>query len=159
MSVDGDRMFWEIEEGQLERVRSCQIAEVFGEGGIPEEFLCAKMPHYESALSVGGASLWVDIVGYQRWCAENEVEPACGIPRRPAGITLGEVARQAGISMETAQRYKKLYGDRLPGEGEGRSRPYLPEAVQVIEEIKAELEERKNGETDYSLRGRGDENA
>lgn len=52
--------------------------------------------------------------------------------------TLTALAKMAGVSMPTLQRYKKLYQDRIPSVGEGRKQRYPKEAVQVVAEIKAE---------------------
>ena len=51
---------------------------------------------------------------------------------------MGEVARRAEISMATAQRYKKLYQDRIPSEGKGRRQRYPAAAVSVFKELKKE---------------------
>lgn len=53
-------------------------------------------------------------------------------------LTLTEVAERTGISYPTLVRYVKLYGDRIPYEGEGRRKRYHPEAVAVFKEIRAE---------------------
>ena len=53
-------------------------------------------------------------------------------------LTLGEVARRTNISMATAQRYKKLYRDRIPSEGEGRKQRYPAAAVKVFNALKKE---------------------
>lgn len=53
-------------------------------------------------------------------------------------LTLGELARRAGVSMATAQRYKRLYQDRVPSEGEGRKQRYPVAAVKVFRDLKKE---------------------
>lgn len=53
-------------------------------------------------------------------------------------LTLTEVSKRTGISMPTLQRYKKLYQDRIPAEGTGRSQRYLPAALAVFKELKKE---------------------
>ena len=53
-------------------------------------------------------------------------------------LTLTKVAEETGISYPTLVRYVKLHKDRIPFEGTGRSRRYLPEAVQVFQEIRGE---------------------
>lgn len=53
-------------------------------------------------------------------------------------LTLTEVARKVKISLPSAQRYKKLYQDRIPSVGEGRKQRYPAAAVGVFREIKAE---------------------
>ncbi len=56
----------------------------------------------------------------------------------PKLLTLTAVGQQTGISGPTLQRYLKLYGDRIPHEGEGRKRRYHPEAVAVFNEIRSQ---------------------
>ncbi len=53
-------------------------------------------------------------------------------------LTLSEVARRAGVSMATAQRYKKLHQDRIPSEGEGRRQRYAIPAVKMFRDWKRE---------------------
>lgn len=66
-----------------------------------------------------------------------------GRPRAEAGgangnlITLSEVGRRTGISYPTLLRYVKLHLDRIPHEGEGRSRRYPASAVRIFQEIRA----------------------
>jgi len=52
--------------------------------------------------------------------------------------TLTEVAQKTGISMPTLQRYKKLYQDRIPSEGEGRKQRYPHASLKVFNQIKKE---------------------
>lgn len=52
--------------------------------------------------------------------------------------TLTEVAKATKISMPTLQRYKKLFQDRIPSKGEGRSQRYPEEALDVFRELKKE---------------------
>jgi len=59
-------------------------------------------------------------------------------PAAPKLLTLPAVGKQTGISGPTLQRYLKLYGDRIPHEGEGRKRRYHPEAVAVFNEIRSQ---------------------
>ncbi len=56
----------------------------------------------------------------------------------PQLLTLTAIGQQTGISGPTLQRYLKLYGDRIPHEGEGRKRRYHPEAVAVFREIRSQ---------------------
>ena len=60
-------------------------------------------------------------------------------------LTLGEVARRSGVSMATAQRYKKLYQDRIPSEGEGRKQRYPVGAVKVFNQLKKERVANRRG--------------
>lgn len=53
-------------------------------------------------------------------------------------FTLTEVARRTNISMPTLQRYKKLYQDRIPSVGKGRSQRYPEEALAVFQQLKKE---------------------
>jgi len=53
-------------------------------------------------------------------------------------MTLTEIGEQTGISYPTLVRYVKLYGNRLPSEGKGRTRRYYPEAVDVFRELRAQ---------------------
>lgn len=52
--------------------------------------------------------------------------------------TLTEVSNLVSISMPTLQRYKKLYQDRIPSRGTGRSQRYPPEALEVFRQLKKE---------------------
>ena len=56
----------------------------------------------------------------------------------PKLLTLTAIGQQTGISGPTLQRYLKLYGDRIPHEGEGRKRRYHPEAVAVFRELRSQ---------------------
>lgn len=58
-------------------------------------------------------------------------------PAAPKLLTLTAIGQQTGISGPTLQRYLKLYGDRIPHEGEGRKRRYHPEAVAVFRELRS----------------------
>jgi DNA-binding transcriptional MerR regulator len=64
--------------------------------------------------------------------------------------TLTEVAKKTKISMPTLQRYKKLYQDRIPSQGKGRSQRYPEEALDVFRQLKKE---------NISRRGRPRKNA
>jgi hypothetical protein len=58
-------------------------------------------------------------------------------------LTLGEVARAAGVSVPTAQAYKKKYQDRLPSVGSGRTQRYRPQAVDVFRRLREENRTRR----------------
>lgn len=60
------------------------------------------------------------------------VPPARRPRQAPELLTLTDLARRAGISPATAHRYQKEHGDLLPSRGEGRTRRYLPSAVEVL---------------------------
>jgi len=53
-------------------------------------------------------------------------------------LTLTAVSEETGISYPTLVRYVKLYGNRIPFEGKGRSRRYHPEAIEVFKQLRAE---------------------
>ncbi len=53
-------------------------------------------------------------------------------------LTLSSIGKQTGISYPTLQRYVKLFGDRIPHEGEGRKRRYHPDSVAVFRQLRAE---------------------
>jgi DNA-binding CsgD family transcriptional regulator len=65
--------------------------------------------------------------------------------RRTAGnlLTLGELARRAGVSIPTAQTYKRKYQNRLPSVGAGRKQRYKPAAIAVFQRIRAENAQRR----------------
>ena len=52
--------------------------------------------------------------------------------------TLTEVAQLTDISMPTLQRYKKLFQERIPSRGSGRTQRYTEEALEVFRELKKE---------------------
>ena len=52
--------------------------------------------------------------------------------------TLTEVSKKTGISMPTLQRYKNLYQDRIPSEGEGRKQRYPHAALAVFKKFREE---------------------
>lgn len=73
--------------------------------------------------------------------------------------TLTEVSNKINVSMPTLQRYKKLYQDRIPSHGVGRSQRYPEEALKVFLELKEENmgkrgRPRKNASADGSPRPR-----
>ena len=53
-------------------------------------------------------------------------------------LTLTEVSNRTNISMPTLQRYKKLYQERIPSVGKGRSQRYPESALDVFLELKKE---------------------
>ncbi|MYD20861.1 MAG: hypothetical protein F4X04_01350 [Holophagales bacterium] len=63
---------------------------------------------------------------------------AKGVASGPSLLTLSSICQQTGISYPTLQRYVRLFGDRIPHEGEGRKRRYHPDAVAVFRELRAE---------------------
>jgi len=50
-------------------------------------------------------------------------------------LTLSEVGRRTNISMPTLQKYKKLYADRIPSSGEGRTQRYPAAALPIFREL------------------------
>lgn len=67
--------------------------------------------------------------------AETQAKGAAGAPSL---LTLSSISQQTGISYPTLQRYVRLFGDRIPHEGEGRKRRYHPDSVAVFRELRAE---------------------
>lgn len=67
--------------------------------------------------------------------------------RQPSAklLTLTQVARAAGVSIPTAQAYKKKYQDRLPSVGKGRLQRYKPDAVAAFKKIKEEHRRNRGG--------------
>ena len=63
---------------------------------------------------------------------------AKGAAGGPSLLTLSSISQQTGISYPTLQRYVRLFGDRIPHEGEGRKRRYHPDSVAVFRELRAE---------------------
>jgi len=63
---------------------------------------------------------------------------AKGAAGGPSLLTLSSIGQQTGISYPTLQRYVRLFGDRIPHEGEGRKRRYHPDSVAVFRELRAE---------------------
>lgn len=72
--------------------------------------------------------------GGRRKAKKSEPTSAAGGDLLP----LTKIAEETGISYPTLVRYVKLHGDRIPYEGEGRSRRYHPEAIEVFQEIRSE---------------------
>jgi DNA-binding transcriptional MerR regulator len=60
--------------------------------------------------------------------------------RRTAGglLTLTQISKTTGISYPTLVRYVKLFSDRLPHEGTGRTRRFHPEAVEAFRQLRQE---------------------
>ena len=56
----------------------------------------------------------------------------------PDLLTLTEIGRRTGISYPTLLRYVRLHEERIPHQGKGRARRYLPEAVPVFRQIRSE---------------------
>ena len=55
-----------------------------------------------------------------------------------SGLTLKEAAHRAGVSLHTAQRYKRLHARRIPSTGRGRTQRYPEAAIAVFRELKRE---------------------
>lgn len=53
-------------------------------------------------------------------------------------LTLTKVSKLTGISYPTLVRYVKLFSDRLPHEGTGRTRRFHPQAVDVFKQLRQE---------------------
>ena len=69
---------------------------------------------------------------------ERSTSVSAAAAGRKTLLTLSELARRTKISMATAQRYKKLYQDRIPSEGEGRRQRYPLAAVKAVNQLKKE---------------------
>lgn len=52
-------------------------------------------------------------------------------------LSLKKIQEMTGISYPTLLRYVRLHSDRLPSVGSGRTRRYLPKAVPVFQELRA----------------------
>ena len=70
-------------------------------------------------------------------------------------LTLGEVARRAGVSMATALRYKKLYQDRISSEGTGRRQRYPVAAVREFKALKSERSTKRRGKKKAATKAAG----
>lgn len=53
-------------------------------------------------------------------------------------LTLTQVSKMTGISYPTLVRYVRLYSNRLPSEGSGRTRRFHPEALDVFRTLRAQ---------------------
>lgn len=52
--------------------------------------------------------------------------------------TLTEVSKRTKISMPTLQRYKKMFNERIPSSGDGRSQRYPEGAIEIFNQLKVE---------------------
>lgn len=64
--------------------------------------------------------------------------PAASKSRSTSLLTVGQISERTGISYPTLMRYIRDHGDRLPSEGEGRARRFLPESIDVFRQIRSE---------------------
>jgi DNA-binding transcriptional MerR regulator len=69
--------------------------------------------------------------------ARQSRKPAAGAGGAGGLLSLAEISRRTKISYPTLLRYQKLYADRIPSRGRGRTRRYPEEAVSVFQEIRA----------------------
>lgn len=76
--------------------------------------------------------------GKKKAAAQAAGTQAKGTAGAPSLLTLSSIGQQTGISYPTLQRYVRLFGDRIPHEGEGRKRRYHPDSVAVFRELRAE---------------------
>jgi hypothetical protein len=60
-------------------------------------------------------------------------------------LTLSELARRAGVSIPTAQAYKRKYQSRLPSVGTGRKQRYKKDAIAVFQQLREENRQRRGG--------------
>jgi len=61
---------------------------------------------------------------------------AAAAPAAGGLLSLSEIGRRTGISYPTLLRYVKLHSARLPHRGKGRTRRFLPAAVEVFAELR-----------------------
>jgi DNA-binding CsgD family transcriptional regulator len=80
-----------------------------------------------------------------------------GAQRTGKLLTLGEVARRAGVSIPTAQSYKRKYQARLPSVGTGRKQRYKPDAITVFKKLREENAQRRGGRRGPSTASGGSE--
>ena len=76
--------------------------------------------------------------GRKKAATPAEETQAKGAAGAPSLLTLSSISQQTGISYPTLQRYVRLFGDRIPHEGEGRKRRYHPDSVAVFRQLRAE---------------------
>ncbi|MGD2115210.1 MAG: helix-turn-helix domain-containing protein [Acidobacteriota bacterium] len=74
---------------------------------------------------------------------KSESKKAPGRPKKKKKsteglLTLTKIAEETNISYPTLVRYVKLYKDRIPHKGSGRSRRFYPEAIEVFQQIRSE---------------------
>lgn len=55
----------------------------------------------------------------------------------PQLITMKEIAKEIGVPESSIRKYREIFNDFIPGVGEGRSRRYRSDAVDVFRDIRA----------------------
>lgn len=71
--------------------------------------------------------------------AASGTKRGTGAGGRSTGLlTLMQIRNKTGISYPTLVRYVKLFSKRIPSEGEGRLRRFLPDAVEVFQQLRGE---------------------
>lgn len=68
--------------------------------------------------------------------------------------TLTEVSKRTKISMPTLQRYKKMFNERIPSSGDGRSQRYPEGAIEIFNQLKVE-NSKKRGRPRKNAAGAG----
>ena len=69
--------------------------------------------------------------------------------------TLTEVSKRTKISMPTLQRYKKMFNDRIPSSGDGRSQRYPETAIEIFNQLKVENSKKRGRPRKNAAQGAG----
>lgn len=67
--------------------------------------------------------------------------------------TLTEVSKRTKISMPTLQRYKKMFNDRIPSSGDGRSQRYPEAAIEIFNQLKTENSKKRGRPRKNAVQG------
>lgn len=69
--------------------------------------------------------------------------------------TLTEVSKRTKISMPTLQRYKKMFNERIPSSGDGRSQRYPEGAIEIFNQLKVENSKKRGRPRKNAAQGPG----
>ncbi len=69
--------------------------------------------------------------------------------------TLTEVSKRTKISMPTLQRYKKMFNERIPSSGDGRSQRYPEAAIEIFNQLKVENSKKRGRPRKNAAQGAG----
>lgn len=69
--------------------------------------------------------------------------------------TLTEVSKRTKISMPTLQRYKKMFNERIPSSGDGRSQRYPEGAIEIFNQLKVENSKKRGRPRKNAAQGAG----
>ncbi len=69
--------------------------------------------------------------------------------------TLTEVSKRTKISMPTLQRYKKMFNERIPSSGDGRSQRYPEAAIEIFNQLKTENSKKRGRPRKNAAQGPG----